>query len=75
LDGIKVGSLGFYKKIRNKLEHGLLILSDNETDMEIKEINISDFKAFVLELMRLTKSAIFSLNFLIRTETIVEELE
>lgn len=75
LDGIKVGSLGFYKKIRNKLEHGLLTLSNNETDMEIKEINITDFKAFVLELMRLTKSAIFSLNYLIRTETIVKELE
>ncbi len=75
LDGIKVGSLGFYKKIRNKLEHGLLILSDNETDIGIKEINISEFRAFVLELMRLTKSAIFSLNYLIRTVTIVEELE
>ncbi len=73
LDGIKVGSLGFYKKIRNKLEHGLLILNENETDLEIKEINVSDFKVFVLELMRLTKSAVFSLNFLIRTETIVKK--
>lgn len=75
LDGIKVGSLGFYKKIRNKLEHGLLILSENETDIEIKEINISDFKSFVLELLRFTKSAIFSLNYLIRTDTIAEEFE
>jgi len=75
LDGIKVGSLGFYKKIRNKLEHGLLSLSENETDFEIREINILDFKSFVLDLMRLTKAAIFSLNFLIRTESIVEAIE
>ena len=75
LDGTKVGSLGFYKKIRNKLEHGLLVISENQTDFEIREINVSDFTTFVLDLMRLTKSAIFSLNFLIRTETFSEELE
>ena len=75
LDGIKVGSLGFYKKIRNKLEHGLLILSKNQTDFEVREINILDFKTFVIELMRLTKSAIFSLNYLIRTETLFKELD
>jgi len=74
LDGVKVGSLGFYKKIRNKLEHGLLVLSNNETDLEIKEINILDFNSFITELLRLTKSAIFSLNFLMRTETIYEDL-
>lgn len=75
LDGAKVGSLGFYKKIRNKLEHGLLVLTEHQTDFEIKEINIEDFKKFIMELMRLTKSAIFSLNHLIRTETFFEELE
>ena len=75
LDGIKVGSLGFYKKIRNKLEHVLLILNNNETGLEIKEINILDFKSFVLELMRLTRSAIFSLNYLIRSETFFKEIE
>lgn len=74
-DGLKVGSLGFYKKIRNKLEHGLLVLTEKETDGGLKEINIFDFRSFVLELMTLTKSAIFSLNFLIRTETFVEELK
>jgi tetratricopeptide (TPR) repeat protein len=72
-DGIKVGSLGFYKKIRNALEHELLILSENETDMDKKELNISDFTSFIFELMKLTKSAIFSLNYLIRTDTFVEE--
>lgn len=75
LDGTKVGSLGFYKKIRNKLEHGLLVISENQTDFEVREINLSDFETFVMELMRLTKSAIFSLNYLIRTETFFEELE
>lgn len=73
IDGIKVGSLGFYKKIRNQLEHGLLIFSENETDMDNNEINISDFKSFIFDLMKLTKSAIFSLNYLIRTETIVRK--
>lgn len=73
LDGTKVGSLGFYKKIRNKLEHGLLIISKNQTDFDDKEINVLDFKSFVMELMRLTKSAIFSLYFLIRTETFMKK--
>jgi len=71
LDGVKVGSLGFYKKIRNKLEHGLLILNENETSLENGQINISEFKDFVIELMRLSKSAIFSSYYLIRTETIM----
>lgn len=74
IDGIKVGSLGFYKKIRNQLEHGLLILIENETNMDNNEINISDFNSFIFDLMKLTKSAIFSLNYLIRTETIFETI-
>jgi hypothetical protein len=71
-DAKEVGSLGFYKKIRNKLEHGLLILHKEETNLETMSINIEDFKNFVEELLILTRSAIFSFNYLIRTETIIK---
>lgn len=67
----RLGILGFYKKIRNNLEHNLLKVSNAVTNIDERVVNIVDFENFTFELMQLTRSAIFSFVFLSRSETIV----
>ncbi|MEC8058373.1 MAG: LA2681 family HEPN domain-containing protein, partial [Pseudomonadota bacterium] len=69
----KNGEFGFYKKWRNALEHHILFLvpdtfelSNNATHTYVK---ISEFESSLLNLVQLTRSAIFSTVF-----AIVEDL-
>lgn len=59
------GNLKFFKKLRNEIEHDYLPI--NETSISLKEL-----EEFTLLLLQLTRSAIFSFVFLVRTETIIE---
>ena len=72
-EGNKVGSLKIYKDIRNKLEHNLLLFDHEVTNIEKGTITAADFEKYLIELLRVTKSAIFSLVYLIRTETILRK--
>ncbi len=63
------GAFKNYKKIRNLMEHDFFPVSaDNAESMAL-----SDFEKFTFELLKITRSAIFSFVFLIRNETIIEE--
>lgn len=73
-DSPRLGSLGFFKKIRNEMEHNLIKISSNETNLEELSVNVDDLEKFVLALLQSTRSAIFSFVFLIRRETIRSEL-
>ncbi len=64
------GNLKYFKKLRNIIEHEtqLNIFSDGEIEFseEDKTISTETFKQLTLNLMKLTRSAIFSFVFLIR---------
>lgn len=73
----KNGEWSCFKDWRNSLEHGLFIICDDnecETDpfssfvfnTNIVKIKLSDFLAFIDELLQLTRSAIFSFVFCVR---------
>lgn len=64
------GNLKYFKKLRNIMEHetklSIIADSDLEFNEETKEIAETVMKDLTLNLMKLTRSAIFSLVFLIR---------
>ena len=77
----KKGEWKVFKDWRNKLEHGILILVDKKipssdplkvySDKElITTIDINEFKDKTLQLLQLTRSAIFSFVFCIRLQFI-----
>lgn len=55
------GNLKYFKTLRNQLEHNHFSISSNEFKL--------DFEYETLNLLRLTRSAIFSFAFYVRTET------
>jgi hypothetical protein len=80
----KWGELKHFKNWRNKLEHNLLILQSKfslnldpfsliEDDEFVVSVDIDEFKAATLQLLQLTRAAIFSYVYCIRLETIVSE--
>lgn len=68
-----VGSLGYFKVVRNEMEHGLFKISSMPTELDNYSMNTTDFEKLSFELLRLTRSAIFSFVHLIRKESIVAE--
>ncbi len=66
------GALKIFKDIRNKFEHDILVITPNSTNLEYGEINVNEFASYLKELLKITRASIFSVVFLIRTETIIE---
>lgn len=67
------GSMKHFKKIRNTLEHEVMCIvkdriEENEIDWEL--ISARELTDFTLDLLKLTRSAIVSFIYLIRTETL-----
>ncbi len=62
---IEIGNLKHYKKLRNEIEHDYLPIN-------AQSISLNELQGFTLSLLQLTRSAIFSFVFLIRTETILK---
>ncbi|HTN35559.1 MAG TPA: LA2681 family HEPN domain-containing protein [Arachidicoccus sp.] len=80
----KRGELKHFKNWRNKIEHNLLILQqktklnlDSYDILEDKDfiavVDINDFKANTVQLLQLTRAAIFSYVYCVRLETITSE--
>lgn len=63
------GSLRFFKKLRNEMEHGFLMINQDSQE-GLQSITLKEMEQFTLDLLKLTRSAIFSFAFLVRTETI-----
>ena len=66
------GALKVFKDIRNKFEHDILVISQNSSNFEDGVINENEFVNYLKELLKLTRASIFSVVFLVRTETIVK---
>lgn len=66
-----IGSLKYFKVLRNEMEHGYLVVNELKNISEIKSISEIELKGFTYELLQLTRSAIFSFVFLIRSRTII----
>jgi len=72
----KKGELSFFKEYRNKLEHSLLILVNDDahnsdqfqSDESILHVNYGEFKEKTLHLLQFTRSAIFNFAFMVRLE-------
>lgn len=62
------GAFKHFKKIRNQMEHDFLPINNEEED----SISLKELEKFTFELLKLTRSAIFSFVFLLRTETIFQ---
>lgn len=62
------GIFKHFKKIRNQMEHDYLPINDAVEEA----ISLKDLEKFTFELLKLTRAAIFSFVFLIRTETILK---
>ena len=76
----KNGEFGFYKKWRNKLEHGVFSLTKSkyneklfESNMFIETTSEENFEAKTKHLLQLTRSAIFSFVFCARNELITKK--
>ncbi|AOW17215.1 hypothetical protein LPB03_06930 [Polaribacter vadi] len=80
----KTGELRHFKNWRNKLEHNLLILKDTSNESPdllniyddpdfVAVIDINEFKEKTIQLLQLTRAAIFSYVYCIRLETITNE--
>lgn len=63
------GSFQLFKKVRNKMEHSYLPINDFYSDED--SISLTELENLTLNLLHLTRSAIFSFVFLLRTETIL----
>jgi len=73
----KGGEWGFFKKHRNSLEHGLLVVTSELSGVpalarperiSLEELTISAFADQTLHMLQLTASAIFSFVFCVRAE-------
>ncbi len=73
----KAGEWGFFKKHRNSLEHGLLVLVDESgvvpalarpERIQLEEVPLVTFAEHALHMLQLTASAIFSFVFCVRAE-------
>ena len=72
------GEFGFFKEYRNDLEHGLLILTDNDQvnlpvlahpdRIAFRSVPVAEFRRRTLDMLQFTASAIFSFVFCVRTE-------
>jgi|GEM_PF-1451263 len=70
----RCGSLGHIKNIRNQIEHDLFRINNTDEFSE-QACDISTFIDLTFDLLKLTRSAIFSFVLLIRSETFVEHIE
>jgi hypothetical protein len=79
----KTGELRHFKNWRNKLEHNLLILKDTnivaadplkvlDDENFVAVVDIDEFKQKALQLLQVTRAAIFSFVYCVRLETITE---
>ncbi len=74
----KNGEWGFFKKYRNLMEHGLLVLlQDGHSKLsedlspervQFETVPISEFEKHTLQMLQFTRSAIFSFAFCVRIE-------
>lgn len=64
------GSFKHFKEFRNELEHGFLAVSAGENHPHLLSLTEEEIKQLTLDLLKLTRSAIFSFVFLVRTTTI-----
>ena len=74
---MKGGEWGFFKKHRNSLEHGLLVLTSEAGSVPalacperiiLEELTFAAFAEQALHMLQLTASAIFSFAFCVRAE-------
>lgn len=80
LNEYKNGEWSMFKKYRNALEHGFLVITDTSNILDVYEsflmkeeveiVNIVDFEYFIKHLLQLTRSAIFSFVFCVRNEAL-----
>jgi hypothetical protein len=86
LNSNKNGEWACFKDWRNALEHGLLIIYEDDSKLldpynslklknEIVKVKLSEFIAFIDELLQLTRSAIFSYVFSVREYAIAQHRE
>ncbi|HEY4786807.1 MAG TPA: LA2681 family HEPN domain-containing protein [Bacteroidales bacterium] len=76
----KDGEFGFYKTWRNRLEHGIFSLTDNEYQSKVwqsenfaETTTEENFEKQTKHLLQLTRSAIFSFVFCVRKEIITNK--
>ena len=72
------GEWGFFKKYRNLMEHGLLVLLENgyaelpshisPQRVQCEAVPISEFKGHTMQMLQFTRSAIFSFAYCVRRE-------
>ncbi|MBZ0207569.1 MAG: hypothetical protein K8H89_14700, partial [Flavobacteriales bacterium] len=78
------GELCEFKTWRNKMEHGLFMLIDNEQapldplglldDESIVSVDLEVFRDKALHLLQLTRAAIMSFTYCVRLQTVVEDV-
>jgi tetratricopeptide (TPR) repeat protein len=69
------GSFRNYKKYRNEMEHGLLLLRELNEEVPKEQLSMNEFENLTFDVLKITRTAIFSFVFLVRTATIVEDLD
>ncbi|MFM1998721.1 MAG: hypothetical protein RL204_668 [Bacteroidota bacterium] len=66
------GSFKHFKEFRNEMEHGFLAINES-SQIGLIRMSQEEIKQLTLDLLKLTRSAIFSFVFLVRTTTISTE--
>ncbi|GEP94063.1 LA2681 family HEPN domain-containing protein [Chitinophaga cymbidii] len=65
------GSLRFFKRLRNEMEHGFLAVNESQgVKNSVVSVSENELREFTFDLLKLTRAAIFSFTFFIRTQTI-----
>lgn len=64
------GSFKHFKEFRNEMEHGFLAVNESSTQTGLIRMSQEEIKQLTFDLLKLTRSAIFSFVFLVRTTTI-----
>lgn len=65
------GSLRFFKRLRNEMEHGFLAINESQgIGNSVVSVSENELQEFTFDLLKLTRAAIFSFTFFIRTQTI-----
>lgn len=67
------GSFKHFKEFRNELEHGFLAINSAGSHSHLLSLTEEEIRQLTLDLLKLTRSAIFSFVFLVRTTTISNE--
>jgi len=66
------GSFRNYKQYRNEMEHGLLMVHDSHDGIATQKLSSQELQNLTFDLLKITRTAIFSFVFLARTATIVD---